>query len=178
MIRQPIYIEDGVGIGQNLDTGPFVVLRERCVIGDNVRLWAHVVIDADAFIGNDVTIHCNSYISQKCGIRAGAFIGPGCVLLNDKYPVRRSPDLWEPVVVCEDAIIGGGVTILPGVVIGPGAAVGGGSVVTKDVPAGEVWYGNPARQRSEVAVWALRGVSLYTFCSKPTIWRYDDDEEE
>ena len=52
----------------------------------------------------------------------------------------------------EGAVIGGGVTILPGVRVGPHAVVAAGAVLTKDIPAGEVWAGNPAKyhmQRSE-----------------------------
>jgi len=50
-----------------------------------------------------------------------------------------------PVIAREGAVIGGGATVLPGVTIGERAVVAAGAVVTKDVPAGEVWGGNPAR---------------------------------
>jgi acetyltransferase-like isoleucine patch superfamily enzyme len=48
-------------------------------------------------------------------------------------------------VIRRGAKIGANVTILPGVVIGENALVGAGSVVAKDVPAGAVVVGNPAR---------------------------------
>ena len=41
--------------------------------------------------------------------------------------------------------IGGGAIILPGVSIGDDALIGAGSVVTRDIPAGAVAFGNPAR---------------------------------
>ena len=47
--------------------------------------------------------------------------------------------------VCKGASIGAGTTILPGLVIGENAMIGAGSVVTKSVPAGEIWVGNPAK---------------------------------
>ena len=47
--------------------------------------------------------------------------------------------------VCKGASIGAGSVVLPGLTIGEGAMVGAGSVVTKDIPAGEIWVGNPAR---------------------------------
>ena len=47
--------------------------------------------------------------------------------------------------VCEGATIGAGSTILPGITIGKRAFIAAGSVVTKDVPAGELWKGNPAK---------------------------------
>jgi UDP-2-acetamido-3-amino-2,3-dideoxy-glucuronate N-acetyltransferase len=93
-----------------------------------------------------VCIHCNCYVAQLCVVEDGAFIGPGTQLLNDRYPVRRDPTVWEPVTIKCGARIGGGVTILPGVTVGEDALIGGGAVVTKDVPAGEVWVGNPARR--------------------------------
>lgn len=48
--------------------------------------------------------------------------------------------------MCKGATIGAGSTILPGLTIGEGAMIGAGSVVTKDVPSGELWVGNPARR--------------------------------
>ena len=47
--------------------------------------------------------------------------------------------------MCKGATIGAGSTIRPGLTIGENAFVAAGSVVTKDIPAGELWMGNPAR---------------------------------
>ncbi|HQB65942.1 MAG TPA: hypothetical protein PK616_08620 [Fibrobacteraceae bacterium] len=41
--------------------------------------------------------------------------------------------------------MGAGATLLPGITIGEKAMIGAGSVVTKDIPSGELWVGNPAR---------------------------------
>lgn len=49
------------------------------------------------------------------------------------------------VIIGDDVFIGAGSIILPGVSIGNGSIVGAGSCVTKSIPAGEVWAGNPAR---------------------------------
>ena len=52
----------------------------------------------------------------------------------------------SPIIVKRGAFIGAGVTVLKGVTIGEGAVVGAQSVVTKPIPADEVWAGNPAKR--------------------------------
>ena len=53
-------------------------------------------------------------------------------------------------IIKKGASIGANATILAGVTIGENAMIGAGSVVTKDVPANTVWYGNPAKFVREV----------------------------
>lgn len=146
MRRANLQIEDDVTIGNDFDCGYNVVLRKSCKIGDRVRIWSNTVIDAGAVIGDDTRIHCNCYISQNCKIGNGVFIGPGTQLLNDKYPPRRDPMTWQPVVIEDGVAIGGSVTILPGVIVHTGAMVGAGAVVTKDVEPGAMVIGNPAHE--------------------------------
>lgn len=50
-----------------------------------------------------------------------------------------------PVTIGDNVWIGGSTVILQGVTIGPGTVIGAGSVVTHDIPAGVVAYGNPCR---------------------------------
>jgi UDP-2-acetamido-3-amino-2,3-dideoxy-glucuronate N-acetyltransferase len=82
------------------------------------------------------------------------FIGHGVNFINDNYPrattsggALQTESDWKviPTVVRQGASIGTGATILGGVQIGAGAIVGAGSVVTKDVPAGMIVAGNPAK---------------------------------
>lgn len=145
MIRQPLFLEGDVRIGTDFDCGYGVVLRD-CQIGDNVRIWSHSTVDPGAIIGNNCRFHNHTYICQGAIIEDNVFFGPGVVLCNDKYPPRFDPELWDPPVIRKGAILGANVTICPGVIIGIGVMIGAGSVVTKDVPDGEVWVGNPARK--------------------------------
>lgn len=50
----------------------------------------------------------------------------------------------------QGASIGAGSTVLPGITIGEYAMIGAGSVVTKDIPAFTLWFGNPAQMRGYV----------------------------
>ena len=51
----------------------------------------------------------------------------------------------KPVTIGDNVWIGAGVTILPGVTIGERAVIGAGSVVTHDIPAGVLAFGNPCK---------------------------------
>ena len=71
-------------------------------------------------------------------------------LLTATHPVEPGPrrDKWEgsaPITLEDNVWLGGGVVVLPGVTIGRDTVVGAGSVVTRDLPAGVVAVGNPAR---------------------------------
>jgi acetyltransferase-like isoleucine patch superfamily enzyme len=73
-------------------------------------------------------------------------VGSNVTFTNDMYPRSKNSD-WQllETKVCKGATIGAGSTILPGITIGERAFIAAGSVVTKDVPAGELWMGNPAK---------------------------------
>ncbi len=66
-------------------------------------------------------------------------------LNHDLAPSRRADMHPAPVVIGWNVWIGANATILPGVTIGDDAVVGAASVVTKDVPAGAIAVGSPAR---------------------------------
>ncbi len=139
-------VYDGVRIGNSLIIGHNSIIREENVIGDNFKLWSNSVVDYGCRIGSNVKIHCNCYIAQFTIIEDGVFIAPGAITTNDKYPGRKDAEkhLKGPTIK-KGAQIGAGVVIMPGVTIGERAVIGAGSVVTKDVPADAVAYGNPAK---------------------------------
>ena len=122
-----------------------------CYLGKNLVVGEHVSIGAMCHIGRNVTIGDNSniqgsnYIADRTTIGASVFIGPNSTILNDKYPPSGNAEKWIPVEVQNHAVVGGGCTLLPGANLGEGSVLGGGSVLTKPIPAGEVWAGNPAR---------------------------------
>jgi maltose O-acetyltransferase len=77
-------------------------------------------------------------------------IGPHVQLLTPTHPLEPEPRRakWEagrPIAIGDNVWLGGGVVVLPGVTIGESTVVGAGAVVTKDLPAGVIAVGNPAR---------------------------------
>lgn len=74
------------------------------------------------------------------------FIGPNVTFTNDLYPrSKQYPKEYAKTILKRGCSIGANSSILCGVTIGENAMIGAGSVVTKDVPDGELWFGNPAK---------------------------------
>ena len=80
------------------------------------------------------------------------FVGPSVTFTNDIYPraFQWDADKVIPTVVKKGASIGANSTIICGVTLGEYAIIGAGSVVTKDVPAFGLVYGNPAELKGFV----------------------------
>ena len=123
----------------------FCVVLPKAKIGENCNICSHCFIENEAVIGNNVTIKCGVQIWDGITIEDNVQIGANVTFTNDKYPrAKNSNWVLVPTLIKRGASVGAGSTILCGVTIGENAMIGIGSVVTKDVPAGEVWVGNPA----------------------------------
>lgn len=123
----------------------FCVVLPGATIGENCNICSHCFIENEAVIGNNVTIKCGVQLWDGITIEDYVQIGANVSFTNDKYPRAKNHDwVLEKTLIKKGASIGAGSTILCGVTIGENAMIGIGSVVTKDVPAGEVWVGNPA----------------------------------
>lgn len=105
------------------------------------------------------TISCRSSVTIGDNVLIGANVR---IYDHDFHPVdpesrRRSPNenvATRPILVGNDVFIGAQAVILKGVTIGDRAVVGAGAVVSKDVPADEIWAGNPARRVGSVTAYA------------------------
>ena len=146
-------IADDVRLGRDVKIFEFVNLY-GCEIGDESKIGTFVEIQKGARIGRRVKISSHTFICEGVSIEDYVFVGHGVTFINDRFPraTNAAGELqtehdWKvvPTVVRRGASIGSGSTILCGVEIGEGAIVGAGSVVTKDVAAGMVVAGNPAR---------------------------------
>ena len=132
-------------IPESTNVWQFCVVLPEAQIGENCNICSHCMIENDVRIGNNVTIKNGVQLWDGITLEDNVFVGANTSFTNDLYP--RSKGEWQciPTLIKKGASIGVGSTILCGVTIGENAMIGAGSVVTKDVPAGELWFGNPAK---------------------------------
>ena len=111
----------------------------------NVHLGKKVYANFNLTLVDDTHIYIGDY----------TLMGPNVTICTAAHPL--DPDLREkalqynkPVHIGRNCWIGAGVIILPGVTIGDNTVIGAGAVVTKDIPANVVAYGNPCRVQKEL----------------------------
>jgi acetyltransferase-like isoleucine patch superfamily enzyme len=147
-IRSGTIIYEGSKIGDYLETGHNVVIREENIIGNHLSVWGNSVIDYGCKIGDNVKIHNQCYISQFTTIEDDVFMAPGVIVANDLCPTCGK--CMKGPTIKKGARIGANVTLLPHIVIGEYALIGAGAVVTKNIPPGTVAYGNPAQVKKNI----------------------------
>jgi len=142
-----------VQVGENVKIFNFVNAY-GCSIDDGSKIGAFVEIQKGATIGKNCKISSHTFICEGVHIKDNVFIGHNVTFINDKFPRATNPDGsmqteadWklEETIVEEGASLGSSVTVLCGVTIGKNAIIGAGSMVTKSVPEGAIYAGNPAR---------------------------------
>ncbi len=133
-------------IGKDTNIWQFCVVLPNAIIGDHCNICASVFIENDVVIGNNVTVKCGVQLWDGVTVEDDVFIGPNVTFTNDLFPrSKQYPQKFEKTIIKKGASIGANSTILAGITIGANAMIGAGSVVTKDVPANTLWYGNPAK---------------------------------
>ena len=133
-------------IGKGTNIWQFCVILENASIGKNCNINCNVFIENDVKIGDNVTIKPGVQIWDGITIEDDVFIGPNVTFTNDLFPrSKKYPEKFEKTLIKKGASIGANATLLAGITIGENALIGAGSVVTKDIPANEIWMGNPAK---------------------------------
>ena len=126
----------------------------NCIIGEKtfINHNAYLMDGAEMKIGQGSRILMGTTIIKPWKIKIGknCFIGPNCGIYTANHPVcfeerNRGFEKALPVTIKDNVWIGGDVTILPGVVIGENSVIGAKSLVTKDIPADVIAFGNPCR---------------------------------
>jgi acetyltransferase-like isoleucine patch superfamily enzyme len=166
--RTKILFPSQLGVGHNVAIGDDTRLncygREGVRLGNNVRIKEFGWIQVSAHLSNPgmgLTIGSNTYIGPHCVIGAGGgvtierdvTIGAYVHLLAENHgiedrsrPVAEQGVTRKGIRIGRGAWLGNACIVLDGVSIGDNAVVGAGAVVTRDVAAGAVVAGNPARE--------------------------------
>ncbi len=154
-------IDEGARIGDGSKIWHFCHLMPRSSIGRGCSLGQNVFVAADVSVGDNVKIQNNVSLYTGVVVEDDVFLGPSMVFTNVTNPrshVSRK-DEYQATLVRRGASVGANAVIVCGVSLGEYSFVGAGAVVTKDVPAFAVVYGNPARIRG----WMCRCGEKLTF---------------
>lgn len=132
-------------IGEGTRIWQFCVVLSQAVIGKDCNICAQVLIENDVVIGDCVTIKSGVQLWDGARIEDRVFIGPNVTFTNDLLPRSMNKDYeCRGITLRKGCSIGANTTLLAGIEVGENAMIGAGSVVTKNVPANTVWFGNPA----------------------------------
>jgi maltose O-acetyltransferase len=140
-------------------------LRDRILRELLGEVGEHVVVRPPfrCDYGTGIAIGAGTFVNFDCVMLDGApiRIGAACQLasrvqlLTATHPVDPEPrrlgwELVAPITIADNVWLGGGAIVCPGVTIGENTVVGAGAVVTRDLPAGVVATGVPARVMREI----------------------------
>ncbi len=164
VIRRGSIIYAGCKFGRNCHVGVNAVIREKTVFGDFCSIGTMTQFEGYTEVGNFSRFHTNVHIGQYTTIGNYVWIFPYVVVTNDKYPPYGICPPYKSIkgaTIKDYAVISTHSVLMPGITIGKDSIIGACSNVTKDVPDGELWFGNPAEFRRKVEDITLNGKKLY-----------------
>ena len=117
----------------------------KCKIGKRCQITNWVHIGDGCIIGDDCNFQPHSYLTSNVKMGNRVFVAGGVQLTDIKYLTAEKNQIREPITIGDDVVLANGVRLLAGITVGDGAVLAMGAVVTRDIPAGEVWLGVPAK---------------------------------
>lgn len=140
-------VDQSAQIGEGTRIWAFANIQAEAVIGSQCNICDGSFVEKGAIIGNNVTIKHHVAVFNGVTIEDDVFVGSNVAFINDRHPRSHRNDPWtlEKTVIKKGSTLGSNCVVLCGVTVGEYAVIGAGSVVTKDVPAHTVVYGNPAK---------------------------------
>ncbi len=144
----------GSTLGNRVIVGDQACVRERVTVADDVVIGRGALVENDTTIGARTRIQADAYVTAYSTLEEDVFVAPCVVTTNDNFMGRteRRLELMKGPTIRRGARVGGGAILCPGIEVGEESFVGAGAVVTKDVPAGKVVVGSPARVIRDVPV--------------------------
>jgi acetyltransferase-like isoleucine patch superfamily enzyme len=141
----PAALVESNSIGANTRIWAFVHVLKGAVIGNDCNICDHCYIEYGVTIGNHVTVKSGIYIWEGATIEDHVFLGPNVVFTNDIRPRSKQYITSVKTLIKKGASVGANTTLLAGITLGEYCMTGIGSVVTRNVPAHALVYGNPAK---------------------------------
>jgi acetyltransferase-like isoleucine patch superfamily enzyme len=162
--RNFFYIINGSKIGKNTYISERTIINwpHQFTIGNNCilesdlhikfsRPWQpgpSIILGDNVFVGRWTEFN----ICERIEIGNDCLIASGCKFIDGNHgmdistTMNTQPLTTSPIQLENNVWLGANVIVLKGVTIGEGAIVAAGAVVTKSIPAGEIWGGIPARK--------------------------------
>lgn len=137
---------DGVTINSGMRFGP---------VGGQIKTRIIVSVNGELNVGDNVgisntTICCNKQII----IEENALIGGSCNIWDTDFHgidyTNRNSGVSKAIKISSNSFVGALCIVLKGAIVGKGSVVGAGSVISKEIPAHQLWAGNPVRYIREL----------------------------
>lgn len=147
IIGTQVVVYRGCTVGRKVLIADLATVRENVTVGDFTIVGRGAAIENFCTIGRYVKLETNSYITAYSEIGDRCFVAPCVATSNDNFVGRTEERFkhFKGVIMERGARLGVNCTILPGVRIGADSLVAAGAIATKDVPAGKIVAGQPAR---------------------------------
>lgn len=157
-VHESSFVDNGAVIKSGTSIWHFCHIMPGAVVGHDCNIGQNVFIGEGVIIGNRVKIQNNVSVYSGVTLEDDVFCGPSCVFTNVNTPrsaVNRRGQ-YAKTLVKKGVTIGANATIVCGHTIGEYAFIGAGAVVTRDVPAYALIFGNPAAEHGWVCACGVR----------------------